>query len=810
MDKKYRRYYKSNRNKNQKLLWKAFLCVAGLAVLAIIASTYRNYRIRESKEPYVRMEEVYPVMEAFIEVQDGKIESISHEERKEIQEIWKVSGNETEEIFLTYGELLRILEKFPLDDITVLEDYKKTDWYVGVDDWNRILFQMIDLYGNNEIILQEQLLIGDSDYVTDEKGDTLPEGMILTPNGVYENQFWNINDYLFRNVSAVCYQNKVLTIIGPVGIPGEIKNVYLADISENELHLFWNGYHLHYPQSLLEDLPKKVFTEEVSRKIIDIGMDEGSISIVKEKDEYIHGKLLQVTEDTMEIEGYGIYPIDERMNIYRLYSELAAMGKRDLRIGYSFTDFVLEDGKVAACLMIKEEDMDYIRVLLKNSDLAGRYHENFQASCNQECEVIYFTDGIETERKRFVQGERIVIEPDDLEVKNERIKIVPAVLSASTTIESIHRNQGIPSYFGTLEITREEGGLLLVNEVLLEDYLCRVVPSEMPSSYPKDALMAQAICARTYAYGKMLQTGLPDLGAHVDDSAGFQVYNNIDEQAATTEAVKSTHNIIAVYEEEPIGAYYYSTSCGVGSDTAIWHGGSKTPPYLQAREIGINTVESLTDGSVSAKEYSKTAEALTEEETFREWITQVDDSHFEAEEGWYRWIYEVEELDTEHMEEVLRIRYAGNPNLILTQNKDGEFESREIESLGDILDIAITKRIIGGVADELIITGEDAVIKVLSELNIRYVLADGVTKVLRQTGDEPAASSSLPSAFIVIDQITEDGVVTGYTITGGGFGHGVGMSQNGAKNMADLGMTCEEIITFFYPGVTLKTLQYED
>ena len=66
-------------------------------------------------------------------------------------------------------------------------------------------------------------------------------------------------------------------------------------------------------------------------------------------------------------------------------------------------------------------------------------------------------------------------------------------------MESIERGQGTPVYPGHMEITKEEEGLLLLNEVDLEEYLKRVVPSEMPQSYELEALKAQAICARTYA-----------------------------------------------------------------------------------------------------------------------------------------------------------------------------------------------------------------------------------------------------------------------------------------------------------------------
>ena len=156
---------------------------------------------------------------------------------------------------------------------------------------------------------------------------------------------------------------------------------------------------------------------------------------------------------------------------------------------------------------------------------------------------------------------------------------------------------------------------------------------------------------------------------------------------------------------------------------------------------------------------------------------------------------------------MLKKLYNSNPNIILTQNNDGEFESKEIEKLGEIKEIEITKRLDGGVADELIITGTKTTVKVISELNIRYVLSNGVTKVKRQTGDEADASSMLPSAYFVIETEKEDERVSGYKIFGGGFGHGVGMSQNGAKNMALNGMTYDEIILFYYPGVTLKNLQ---
>ena len=62
----------------------------------------------------------------------------------------------------------------------------------------------------------------------------------------------------------------------------------------------------------------------------------------------------------------------------------------------------------------------------------------------------------------------------------------------------------------------------------LEKYLTRVVPSEMPATYEKEALKAQAVCARTYAWKQIQEQRLHELEADVDDTVNFQVYGNMD------------------------------------------------------------------------------------------------------------------------------------------------------------------------------------------------------------------------------------------------------------------------------------------
>ncbi|MFR5117792.1 MAG: SpoIID/LytB domain-containing protein [Eubacterium sp.] len=77
----------------------------------------------------------------------------------------------------------------------------------------------------------------------------------------------------------------------------------------------------------------------------------------------------------------------------------------------------------------------------------------------------------------------------------------------------------------------------IVNELGMEDYLCGVVPGEMPASFAPEALKAQAVCARTYAALQVLGTAYEMYHADVDDTTDCQVYLPENANAAATEAV---------------------------------------------------------------------------------------------------------------------------------------------------------------------------------------------------------------------------------------------------------------------------------
>lgn len=132
---------------------------------------------------------------------------------------------------------------------------------------------------------------------------------------------------------------------------------------------------------------------------------------------------------------------------------------------------------------------------------------------------------------------------------------------------------------GDVVVVFGKSQLAAVNVIALEDYLVGVIGSEMPKSFPTEALKAQAIAARTYALNKKLeQYGQP---YHLGSSVISQVYKGLDvEDPRTRDAVEATRGLVMTWQLQPIEAYFHS-SCG-GRTESGGEALGRDLPYLQA------------------------------------------------------------------------------------------------------------------------------------------------------------------------------------------------------------------------------------
>lgn len=479
-----------------------------------------------------------------------------------------------------------------------------------------------------------------------------------------------------------------------------------------------------------------------------------------------------------------------------------------------------------------------IRVLIQNSDYQGIYHKEVKLSCDTEWELHYGLDGELTEKHAV--GEELLLDGNSAWFTEcARIVLSPAEDGGKISLLSVNRSQGTPAYRGSMEIRKTGQGFVVINELPVEEYLYGVVPSEMPVSYPMEALKAQAICARTYVYAHLESPGYGEYGAHVDDSTGYQVYNNTAEKEEAIQAVQETKGEVVRLNGELVDTYYYSTSCGFGADERVWNPGEeKKVSYLTAASISETAMQQdQNSAEIPGTEYF-TVQDMCRGDYFHEFLQNPPETDFERQEPWYRWSITVESLDTESLRKVLKERQEAEPDRILvekngdktepvgsnagnTDSNAGNMDSNagntgsnaeaagEWEDIGRITDIRIGKRGDGGIAESLVIKGEKKTVTVLSQYNIRAVLCAGGVTAVRQDGSKVELKMLLPSAFFEIESVKEGENMIGYKLYGGGYGHGAGMSQNAARHMAEKGYTTADILLFFYRDCKIENVRTE-
>jgi stage II sporulation protein D (peptidoglycan lytic transglycosylase) len=139
---------------------------------------------------------------------------------------------------------------------------------------------------------------------------------------------------------------------------------------------------------------------------------------------------------------------------------------------------------------------------------------------------------------------------------------------------------------GKLEVFEDpKGTLVAVNVLDLEDYVAAVVASEVPASWPPEALRAQAVAARTFAVAQKVAQG-PGARAHLGASVLDQVYKGTAHPApAAAKAARETEGEVLTFGAAPIAAFF-SASCGGASESAeaAFHLASGATPYLRAAE----------------------------------------------------------------------------------------------------------------------------------------------------------------------------------------------------------------------------------
>jgi len=631
------------------------------------------------------------------------------------------------------------------------------------------------------------LYIFDIDRTREEEIDGIIYEVIETHLGEYymEKDYGMDHAYIGKVVKTYVSNNEIILCQGESNETVTIQNAYMLksdkeDSANKNMLIAVNG-------NTYEMIPnKKMKGMQEESGLCDLTLsNEGVLELISHTKDLVETRVMSYHDGVMNADGYEeeLY-LSEFFNVYKVKGSFKATQSAGMLIGYEKVSLYIKDGIVEAALIQDDIYAKNIRVLINDSEYSSFYHNSVMITSDTDFTITY--DDVVKEYKAS----------EKVEFRNgsEELKKGPAIIQSKSEdgkieIKSLNRQGGTPKYRGKLELTRDDKGVLVVNELSVEEYLYGVVPSEMPVTYEMEALKAQAICARAYAYRQMESEKYASYGAHLDDSVSCQVYNNVAEDERVIFAVDDTYGVVPCYDGEVIEAFFFSTSCGATSNNASVWGGYQKPYLLDSMQTEYNDIANLSS-----------------EENFRSFMKgELGTDFLEESEPFFRWTVEFTPQEiTKAVNDNLYNRIQAMPEYILTKEKSGAFVKKDIASIGDVVDIEIKKRGDSGIIEEMIVTGTQETILVKGQTNARALLAPTAVTIKKQDGSTLTGWSSLPSAYYYVDYSESDGGT--FIVSGGGFGHGVGMSQNGANQMAKLGYMACDIITHYYTAVELKDM----
>ena len=583
-----------------------------------------------------------------------------------------------------------------------------------------------------------------------------PAWTAYTSEGKFRFEGISLDSYIDWELKVLVKDGEMIAVRETVSDSVTYKNVWLTRGEGETFSVHLGTIERTFPMEASLGQP-----EEFADNLADLSLKNGKLQKVTLKKKRITGKVLSVKDDSIEIEGYGKIKLDKDFKVYKLYGQFEEQSISDILVGYDIQEFVVAHGKLCAALTMREFDAKTIRVMIMNTNFQSVFHPSVTLSAESGLNIAYGEESVQIPAKA-----EVIIDPSDERLKDGRIVVTPVDAGDTISVNSIRRSLGTPSYSGSIEIRKDTEGITLINELYLEDYLTRVVPSEMPDSYEMEALKAQAVCARTYAYRQIQSNTYGQYGAHVDDSTRFQVYNNLKTSDKTEQAVRETYGKLLFYQDAPIEAFYFSTSCGHTTDGSIWGSDPAKYPYLDG--CLLETDRSVLNLSTNA--------------AFEAFIKDKEYPSYDSSFPMYRWETTVTNRQLEE----------------------------EITAVGTILNISVTERGVGGIVKKVRVEGSDGIMTINGDGQVRAKLGNPYMKITKNDGNVMKDIESLPSAYIAIEnEGVDDNNITTFHIYGGGYGHGVGMSQNGAQAMAAEGKTYEEILRFFYNGVEIREAEKE-
>jgi len=343
-------------------------------------------------------------------------------------------------------------------------------------------------------------------------------------------------------------------------------------------------------------------------------------------------------------------------------------------------------------------------------------------------------------------------------------------------------------YYGAFEYKRIYGNdVTVINVIDIDDYVEGVIPYEMSASWPLEALKAQAVCARTYAACNLEKhkTSGFDLCNTTDCQVYYGLYRGSGEQTVLA-ACEQTASQCVYYNGELAETYYCASDGGATEDVKnVW--GSDVP-YLKAVQ---DPYEELTVGNKGVWSVTYTGDELG-------WL--LNNKGYSC-SGRIVNCYVKSRTAAGNVFEVIMVDSAGKEFSFKRAQACNIFYSSTLDKSANSIRYTINGEDRGGSGNASVITSDSTSVR---EGTLSVITTGGIVtsvsladSVVLSSGGKSVIKSDGP---IITPEPPSDGK---FTLSGTGWGHNVGMSQQGARGMANQGFTYDQIIKFYFTGVDI-------
>ena len=430
-----------------------------------------------------------------------------------------------------------------------------------------------------------------------------------------------------------------------------------------------------------------------------------------------------------------------------------------------------------------------IRVWLRRLQITDVLRIDVQGSYMLDDESMSFSDGAAL--TVALRGDQLVLHTDAMAVRMGSEIILKRCIGEQPS--SLRLNDSTGVYEGDLHLSVQDGVILPILHIYVEDYLLGVVPYEMGDSFPLEALKAQAIAARTYALKK--RDSSQDEKYDVEDTTNDQAYKGRSASSPLSEqAVFETTGLCGTYKNK-LAWCYYSASNGGQTELGqhVWPTADPDAyAYMDMRddpydyENGDSTVKRFTLTKKPGKKGIGDALHAALTDALKEPLSKL--GYPDVDENLLRF------------DEILSVS-AINPQY--------EEPSRLMTTLEFTLKVSVREYTYKDTYSELEPIADSAQAEPTPTPAPTATPAYSPYKKLKSaftvqlpifTEAERAMGLSInikPNELISVFDIG-----SAYMIESRRFGHGVGMSQRGAEQMAErYDMSCQDILEFYYPGM---------